>query len=42
MRGEPEPDSVAVHGYIALLDATIKRMAESTHAEDAPPVIDED
>lgn len=42
VRGEPEPDSVDVHGYIELLDATIKRMAESTHAEDAPPVVDED
>ena len=38
VRGEPEPGSVDVHGYIALLDATIKRMAESTHAEDAPPM----
>lgn len=42
VRGEPEEGSVDVHGYIELLDATIKRMAESTHAEDAPPVIDED
>lgn len=42
VRGEPEEGSVDVHGYIELLDATIKRMAESTQAEDAPPVIDED
>ncbi len=34
VRGEPEPDSLDVHGYIELLDATIKRMAETTHAED--------
>ena len=33
VRGEPEPDSVDVHGYIELLDKTIKRMAETTHAE---------
>ncbi len=42
VRGEPEPESLDVHGYIELLDATIKRMAETTHAEDAPPVVDED
>lgn len=33
VRGEPEPDSLDVHGYIALLDATIRRMAETTHAD---------
>lgn len=41
VRGEPEAESVDVHGYIALLDATIKRMAETTHAEDAPPMAEE-
>ena len=41
VRGEPEEGSVDVHGYIALLDATIKRMAETTHAEDAPPMEEE-
>jgi glycine cleavage system H protein len=34
VRGEPEEDSLDVHQYIALLDATIRRMAETTHAED--------
>jgi len=28
---------VDVHGYIALLDATIKRMAEELHGEEAAP-----
>jgi len=34
VRGEPEAESVDVHGYIALLDATIKRMAEEGHGEE--------
>lgn len=33
VKGEPEADSMDVHGYIEMLDATIKRMAETTHAE---------
>ena len=42
VRGEPEEGSLDVHGYIELLDATIRRMAETTHAEDegAPAVED--
>jgi len=31
VRGEPEPGNLDVHGYIELLDATIKRMAETMH-----------
>lgn len=36
VRGNPEPAAVDVHGYIALLDATIDKMLESRHegAED--------
>ncbi|MBI3693791.1 MAG: glycine cleavage system protein H [Acidobacteria bacterium] len=36
-RGTPEPHSVDVHGYIAILDATIDRMLQSRHerSEDA-------
>lgn len=34
VRGEPEPESLDVHGYIALLSATIQRMAEEGHGED--------
>lgn len=41
VRGEPEPESLSVQEYIELLDATIRRMAETTHAEDSPPA-DED
>jgi glycine cleavage system H protein len=33
VRGEPEEDSLDVHGYIELLDATIKRMALEMHGE---------
>ena len=33
VQGEPEDGHLDVHGYIELLDATIKRMAETTHAE---------
>ncbi len=35
VKGQPEADSLDVHGYIELLDGTIKKMAETTHAE--PP-----
>lgn len=28
VRGEPEPNSVDVHGYVAILDATIDKMLE--------------
>lgn len=37
VRGEPEPDSLDVHGYIDLLSGTIQKMAETTHAEYQPP-----
>ena len=30
-RGRPEPHSVDVHGYIAILDATIDKMLQSRH-----------
>jgi glycine cleavage system H protein len=33
VKGEPEEGSLDVHGYIELLDGTIKRMAETTHVE---------
>lgn len=29
--GRPDPDSVDVHGYVAILDATIDKMLESRH-----------
>lgn len=32
LRGEPAPDAVDVHGYIAILDATIDRMLATRHA----------
>ena len=35
VRGEPEADSLDVHGYIELLDATIKRMALEMHGEES-------
>jgi glycine cleavage system H protein len=31
VRGQPDPGSVDVHGYISILDATIDRMLESRH-----------
>ena len=31
VNGRPDPDSVDVHGYIAILDATIDRMLASRH-----------
>lgn len=34
VRGRPDPDSVDVQGYIAILDATIDRMLETRHAAD--------
>ncbi|HEY6361742.1 MAG TPA: glycine cleavage system protein H [Vicinamibacterales bacterium] len=35
LQGEPGPDAVDVHGYVAILDATIDRMLASRHAGDA-------
>ena len=32
VRGRPDPESVDVQGYIAILDATIDRMLETRHA----------
>ena len=32
VRGEPEPEHLDVHGYVALLNATITKMAEEEHA----------
>lgn len=34
VRGQPEPESLDVHGYIALLSTTIQRMAEEGHGEE--------
>jgi glycine cleavage system H protein len=34
VRGTPEPNSLDVHGYVALLDATISKMLEKTGGED--------
>jgi glycine cleavage system H protein len=32
LQGQPGPDAVDVHGYVAMLDATIDRMLASRHA----------
>jgi glycine cleavage system H protein len=32
-RGHPDAASVDVHGYVAILDATIDRLLESRHAD---------
>jgi len=37
VKGQPDPASVDVQGYIAILDATIDRMLESRHAEGKTP-----
>jgi glycine cleavage system H protein len=34
VKGEPEAESLDVHGYIAYLDGTIRRMAEEGHGEE--------
>jgi len=31
LQGEPAPDTVDVHGYVAILDATIEKMLASRH-----------
>jgi glycine cleavage system H lipoate-binding protein len=31
VRGRPESESVDVHGYVTILDATIDKMLESRH-----------
>jgi len=31
VKGRPDPESVDVHGYISILDATIDRLLESRH-----------
>ena len=36
VRGEPESDSLDVHGYVELLSTTIQKMAESTHQDYQP------
>jgi glycine cleavage system H protein len=33
LQGEPAPDTVDVHGYVAILDATIDKMLASRHAD---------
>jgi hypothetical protein len=33
LQGEPGPDAVDAHGYVAILDATIDRMLASRHEE---------
>jgi glycine cleavage system H protein len=35
-RGEPEPGSLDVHGYISHLSAMIQKMAETTHSDYQP------
>jgi glycine cleavage system H protein len=32
LQGEPSPDTVDVHGYVAILDLTIDKMLTSRHA----------
>jgi len=32
LQGEPAPDTVDVHGYVAILDATVDKMLASRHA----------
>lgn len=34
VQGRPDPASLDVHGYVAVLDATIDRLLESRHATD--------
>jgi glycine cleavage system H protein len=34
VRGDPEPESMDVNGYIDLLGGTIQRMAEEGHGEE--------
>ena len=41
VRGEPEPDSLDVTGYIAYLSGTIQKMAETTHADYQPATEEE-
>ena len=36
VRGTPDPDSLDVPGYVAVLDATIDRMLESRHDDGGP------
>ena len=33
LQGEPAPDTVDVHGYVAILDATIDKMLAGRHAD---------
>ena len=33
LQGSPAPDTVDVHGYVAILDATIDKMLASRHAD---------
>jgi glycine cleavage system H protein len=33
LQGQPAPDTVDVHGYVAILDATIDKMLASRHAD---------
>ena len=40
LQGDPAPDTVDVHGYVAILDATIDKMLASRHEGAADP--DED
>lgn len=35
-KGEPEEESLDVHGYIEMLSKTIQRMAEEGHGEEEP------
>jgi glycine cleavage system H protein len=39
-RGEPEEDSLDVHGYVALLQQTIQRMQEAGYGDESEPTED--
>jgi len=34
VRGEPEEDSLDVHGYVAVLQATIQKMQEAGYGDE--------
>ena len=42
LQGEPAPDTVDVHGYVAILDATINKMLASRHAEAGDETVHQD
>lgn len=42
VEGRPEPDSVDVHGYVAILDLTIDKLVDSRHAGASGPETDDE